>query len=246
MPWNVIVVEASRGFDWFGAVSTLLGVLLGAALTYFVTRRIEASRTKEQQLGHAYSLLFTVQKMSDDLVKLERLIAEIKAEAKREGVEGPLWTILDDVVGYSKAEMSVSPEGLALVALTKDTDLLMGVMEVESAHRIWLTSLHRLAELRAKMDSSGLQTKVEGKIVSYGATPEQYAKIAPTIIRLETLSKGIETGLPKSVETARFVSERLGPLLKKHFQFKHFMSIAFQTPNADEPCTPPAEAVDQA
>src|SRR4051794_28551297 len=101
MPWSVTYVEAASGFDWLNAASTLLGVILGAGLTYLVTSRSEAKRTKEQQLGQAYSLLFTVQKMSDDLLKLQRLISESRAEAAKQDLQGPLWQIIDQVVGYS-------------------------------------------------------------------------------------------------------------------------------------------------
>jgi hypothetical protein len=239
MPWNITIVERAAGFDWLSAASPLIGVILGAALTYFVTNRFEERRLREQQLGQAYSMFFVVQKMFDDLVKLLRHIAETKAQAEAEGFKGPLWTILDDVVGYSDTGLTISPDGLALVAATKDVDLLMGVREIESAHRIYLEAIHKLAELRAKLESSGLQIAVEGKTVSYGATPEQYAKIAPTIIRLETLSKSIESGLPEAVARARQVSERLGPHLKKHYKFKHFISVALEV---EAPNTPGSAA----
>lgn len=221
-------------------------MVLGAGLTYFVTNRLEARRLKEQQLGQAYSLFFAVQKMFDDLVKLLRHIAEAKAQAKAEGFSGPLWAILDDVVGYSEIKLSISPDGLALVAATKDVDLLMGVREVESAHRIYLEAIHTLAELRKGLESSGLQTAVEGKTVSYGATPEQYAKIAPTIIRLETLSASIDTGLPEAVERAREISERLGPHLKEHYKFKHFIFIALEVELPNQPGSTPSSEKESA
>lgn len=178
----------------------------------------------------AYSLLFTVQKMSDDLLKLQRLISESKAEAAKHGVEGPLWQIIDQVVGYSDNEKSLSSDGLALVAQTKDADLLMGVMEVESSHRIRLATLHKLTEVRTKFEAetAGLEVAVQGQTISYGATAEEYAKIAATLIRLGTLSTALEDGLPEAVERARSVGERLGPHLKKHFKFEHFMQLSYE------------------
>lgn len=230
LPPDVFNIQTANSFDWLSAASALIAVILGAVLTYFVTNRFETKRAKEQQLGQAYSLLFAVQKMSDDLVKLQQTIVETREKAKAAAVEGPLWALMDDVVGYSRTSYSISPESLALVAQMKDPGLLMGVMEVESAHRIYIESLRKFGELRGKMESSGLQAAVEGQTVSYAATPEEYARIAPTIIRLETLSQSFEEGVPRAVENARVISERLGPDLKKHFKFNHFMTIAFALP----------------
>lgn len=225
--WNVINVQSGGGFDWASAANSLLGVLIGAALTYLITRSFERGRIKDLQLGQAYSLVFAIQKMTDDLLKLDQSIKRARAEAKDAGFEGPLWTILDDVVGFSDSDISIPEEALALVAMTKDVELLLGVQEVQSAHRIYLSVLQTLAEQRRKLESFGLQTAVEGKTVSYGATPEEFAKVAPTIIRLEGLSKSLEEGLPKAVSHARDISSRLGPHLKKYYKFKHFISMSF-------------------
>src|SRR5207247_10375742 len=124
--------------------------------------------------------------------------------------------ILDDIVGSSEAEISITPEALALVAMTKDVELLVGAQEVQSANRIYLEVLHTLAEQRRTLEASGLQVSAEGKTVSYGATSEEYARVAPTIIRLAALSESLETGLPQAVAHARKISENLGSHLKKY------------------------------
>lgn len=230
---NFTLGETSIPSDWLNALSTLLGVLLGAALTYFVTSRFEEKRLKEEQLGRAYALLFALQKMTDDLFKLHRQILVARARAAAGGFEGPLWAILDDVVGYSGASVAITPEALALVAMTKDVDLLMGVREVETAHCIYLEALSKISQLRAKLEDSGLQIAAEGNEISYAATSEEYPRIAPTIIRLQGLSDSIEERLPHAVEHARQIGERLGPQLKKHFGFKHFMSLTVEIDEND-------------
>jgi hypothetical protein len=48
--------------------------------------------------------------MSDDLVKLQQIIVETREKAKAAAVEGPLWALMDDVVGYSRTSYSISPE----------------------------------------------------------------------------------------------------------------------------------------
>jgi hypothetical protein len=110
LPPDVFNIQTANSFDWLSAASALIAVILGSVLTYFVTNRFETKRAKEQQLGQAYSLLFSVHKMSDDLVKLQQIIVETREKAKAAAVEGPLWALMDDVVGYSRTSYSISPE----------------------------------------------------------------------------------------------------------------------------------------
>ena len=210
--------------DWINPVSTLLAVLVGAGLSYWSTTYLDRRKDKDIRLGQAYALMFQVQSMTDDLVKLARQIALARQSAPQEAAGVPLWMILDDIVGYTERE-AITPESLALVAVTKDVELLVGIQEVEAAHRIYLDCFARMAELRRNLESTGLQSSAHGNCVTYVASQEDYPRVAPILIRLEQLSQELEVRLPEATQHARVISAKIGPLLKTHFRFEHFVSL---------------------
>jgi hypothetical protein len=220
------VLEQAKELDWVNAGSGLLGVFLGAALTYIATYQFERRRDHKAQRGSAYNLLFAVLRIADDLTKMELDLRNAIAKAEMTGAQGEIWTTMTSSIGYADP-VSIPASDLALIALTRDTALTTEIGESEAAHRIFLQSLSRLEALREKLDSFGLQTRIDGQIVSFEANEAQLARIGPTLIQLRTLSNSIAEGLPKAAAKARSVAERLGPHLKKHYKFKHFMSLSF-------------------
>ncbi|MFL6724818.1 MAG: hypothetical protein ACJ8E3_08180 [Sphingomicrobium sp.] len=224
-----IVVEAAPAFEWLNAWIGLAGVLLGGLLTYLVTYQFERRRTKNERLGRAYSLMFAIIKLSDDLTKMEQDVQSGIAKAEAAGVHGELWAKMPINIGHSDP-VSVAAEDLTVVALTRDTDLTTQIGEVEAAHRIYTQCFRRLDELRIEFRSFGLETAVEGETVSFEADHAQLVKIAPTLIQLRTLSDAVATGLPDAAKQARDVAERLGPHLKKFYKFKHFLVLSFPAP----------------
>lgn len=224
-----ICVEAQQGFDLLNAGAGLVGVVLGAALTYFVTYQFERRRAHDERLGRSYGLLFAVLRIADELTKME---IDLRAAIERAKTMGTteLWTVMTSSIGYSEP-IRIPPEDLSVVALTQDMNLTTQIGESESAHRIYTQSLQKLDELKAKFEAFGLHTNVEGQIVSFEANSEQFVRVGPTVIQLRTLSESIAEALPKAAEKARSVAERLGPHLKKYYKFKHFITLSFPSAN---------------
>jgi hypothetical protein len=214
-------------FDWLNPASTLMAVLVGAALTYFSTHIFERRRINEERLARAYGIIFAVHKMTNDLIKLNDHLAQCIGEATQAGISGPTWTKISDIIGFSDSEVSIPPEDLAIVAITRDVEMVTEIREIEAAHHSYIKSMFKLSELRQKLDASGLHTAVQGQVVSFEATPDEYLKIAPTIINLETLTNSLLEGLPRAVLQAKNVASKLGPHLKSYYKFKHFIVLAF-------------------
>ena len=140
--------------------------------------------------------------------------------------------VLEDLIGYERRPAPTA-EQLALVAITRDVDLLAGVQEIATAHSIYVESLHRLFELRSGIDWGGLKTLLDGREVSYLGTPEDSARIKPTMIKLDDLSEAIENQISEAAAKALKTSSEIGPHLKRHFKFGHFITMAVEdTPQA--------------
>jgi len=226
MQGTTFIVESAQSIDWVTASSGLLGVVLGAGLSYFVTYRFERRRVHDDRLTKSFSLVFAVMKIADDLTKMEGDVQAALAKALAQGVEGEVWTKLTFGVGYSEP-ISIPPEDLTVVALTRDQHLTMEISETEAAHRIFLDSMRALQSLQDKFESFGFHKAVDGETVTFEADQEQLARAAPTIIRLRTLSQSMCAGIPQAAKQARELAGKLGPHLKSHYKFKHFVQMTY-------------------
>jgi hypothetical protein len=221
---TTFIVANTPSVDWVTAASGLLGVILGAALSYFVTYRFERRRTRDDRLAKSFSLVFAVMKIADDLTKMERDVCAALEAAKAQG--GDVWTKLRPGIGYSEP-ITIPSEDLTVVALTRDQDLTLQVSEVEAAHRIYLVSMKKFQSLKDKFESFGFHVAVKGETVTFEADEAQMVRASPTIIELRTLSQSICEGLPPAASQAREIAAKLGPHLKRHYKFKHFVEMSF-------------------
>jgi len=238
-----ILVEAAPAFDWLNALTGLAGVLLGGLITYFVTYQFEKRRTNDERLGRSYSVMFAVLQIADDLTKMEQDITAGLAKAAATDPPAEFWTKMPTSVGFSDPIVIPSAD-LTVVALSRDQGLTKEVGEVEAAHRIYVQSMLRLEQLREQFQSFGLGTDVQGNTVGFEANEAQLVQIAPTLIQLRTLGDAIAEGVPPAAKQARSVAERLGPHLKSHYRFKHFISLSFPQAGGQttEEAGSPAEA----
>ena len=204
---TTFIVANAPSVDWITAGSSMLGVILGAGLSYFVTWQFEHRRIRDDRLAKSYSLIFALMKIADDLTKIESDIHAALAKAKLQGVEGDVWTKLTFGVGYSEP-ITIPPENLTVVALTRDQDLTIQISEVESAHRIYLDSIKAFRALQEKFETFGLHTAVEGETVTFEADDTQSVQIGPTLIQLRSLSQSICASVPAAAEQARAVSAK--------------------------------------
>lgn len=222
----MVLIEGGQDLGWLDAASGLLGVILGAGLTYFITYQFERRRVRQERLGRSYNLFFAVLKIADDLCKMELDLKAGLARAEAAGIKGEVWTKLTSSIGFSDP-IVIPPEDLAVVALTRDNDLTLKISEMEAAHRIYTTSMRKLDDLRDKFETFEVHSGMEGETVTFVADETQLARIGPTIIRLRTLGESIAKDLPDAAFAARCVAEKLGPHLKKYYKFKHFISMSF-------------------
>jgi hypothetical protein len=231
------------GFDWSDPIVNLGAVLLGSILAWSTSYFFEKTKEKQQNLAIGYSLMFKVQEQADEIWQLEKAVHDATSGAHRDGVEGPLWTKLNNIVGFNRSHNPITSEELALLARTKDQKIVIDVREVESGHRILKSILDEISSLKKEIEKLDLGTAVEGKVVTFEVTKQQYPKVAPFLIGLEELSEHLDKMLPSVSTHARKTATALGPFLKKNYRFKHFISLAFADKETN-PLQKPAETKD--
>ena len=98
------------------------------------------------------------------------------------------------------------------------------MMEVENGHQIVMQSFGKLMDLRDQIGYSGL-ADVSGDTLSFDLSKTETKAIAPAIIEIGTLAKQIENMLPDLCEEATCLRLKLGPELKAHYHFIHFVTF---------------------
>ncbi len=205
---------------------SLIAVFLGAMFAWVTSFYFETKRQKQRDLAVAYSLMFKVQILADEIWKLDLHLKEAIAQAERAGLNGPLWSKLPDIVGFQKEPERVTAAELALVAETRDITLVTKIRELESGHSILLQTFESIQGLRTQLPALKLGTSVEGRIVSYGGPAEDYPQYAHIFINLSDLSKELEEQVARIASNANFVAASLGNHLKEHYKFKKFLTLS--------------------
>ena len=163
---------------WVSPLVNFLAVVLGGLLTWATTRHFEQKRQRNQDHALAYALVFKIQSLTDEIWKIDREIKNAIKRAAAENFHGPLWAILDEIIGLDESLERISAEELTLVARTKDADLVIKIREIESGHTILKMVLAKIHELRASPDLRKHAKSVKGRVVSFAGNQEEFPAIA--------------------------------------------------------------------
>jgi hypothetical protein len=212
---------------WLDPMVNFLAVLLGAFLAWITSYAFNRKAEKDRDLALAYSLIFKIHELCERIVRLEAHVTECLTQARNQNFDGPSWGVILEAIGFGPEPLSISADELALIARTKDDQLVMKLREVEMGHRICFDCYNRIIERKRLLSNSGLITEVAGEMVSFEATQQQVANLAPLLIELDSSASGLVDLIPRAAKEAKEVASKLGPKLKAFYKFDHFVSIGF-------------------
>lgn len=220
---------------WFNPVTNFIALIIGAALSYFVTWKFERRREKREQKAQAFGLIFLLQSACNDLMQLTNILREISFERSEELAAGtPLWQLMPISFGWDQ-EFVIKPEELGLLAGTKDNELVMRVQETISAHRIYTRAANRVSELKLEFVNSGLATSSSGQLVSFQVTEQQLAQITPIISQLDALCTKLSGDLAEATHRATECARLVPRKLKEYYKFDHLAGLVFKPLIEDAP-----------
>ena len=221
---NIVIGAEQSG--WIEPTISVGAVLLGAVLAWGTSYFFESKRLKQEQKGIAYSLIFKILFFADEVWKLDREILAAIARANEDGPETPLWTKMQEVIGFEENPERITAKELALVADTQDAELVIKVMEFESGHSILMKSIRKIQQLRNQLTDLKLAQLVDGRVISFGGPSADHPNYAHLFIHLNDLSAGLVEQTSRICEAGREIAGKVGPHLKKHYKFKHFVTLA--------------------
>lgn len=210
---------------WLNPVTNFIALIIGAALSYFVTWKFERRRERREQKGQAFGLVFTLQDACNDLMQLTNILRAISIERSAELAAGtPLWQMMPISFGWDKV-ITITPEQLTLLANTKDNSL---VLKVQAAMRV--------SELKLELAKSGLATGASGDVVQFEVSRREHAQLAPIISQLEALCLKLGDDLGEATHRAMECAEAVPKKLKEFYKFDHLVGLSFD-PLIEDPDT---------
>ena len=213
--------------SWFNPATNFIALLIGGALTYYVTWNFERRREKREQKSHAFALIFSLQRICNDLMQLTNVLRSISNERAQELASGtPLWQFMPISFGWDE-DVIIRSEELAVLAGTRRNDLVVKVQEASAAHRIYTRAATRVGELKLELMKSGLAASATEEVITFTATETEYAGIAPIITQLAALCDKLGGDLAEATHQATECATLVPPALKDHYKFDHLVGLVF-------------------
>ena len=223
---------------WFNSATNLIALLIGAASTYYVTWNFERRRETREQKSHAFALIFSLQRICNDLMQLTNILRGISNERAQELASGtPQWQFMPISFGWDE-DVIIRSEELAVLAGTRRNDLVVKVQEAGAAHRIYTRAATRVGELKLELMKSGLAASANEEVVTFTASETEYAGIAPIITQLAALCDKLSGDLAEATHQATQCATLVPPALKKHYKFDHLVGLVFDQLIASDEETP--------
>lgn len=210
---------------WLQPLVTLCSVLLGALLAYFSVRAAEARKTRSEKLGHAYALMFSIQRIAEEMLQLIEVLRNLSRERTAEILSGvKLWQIMPMLFGWD-SKIDPTDSHLALVAELRDAELTQDVLECYSSHRVFIGAAREITRLKIELNKADVGRESERQIVRHTLTPEQLAAVLHIVVPLETLADKLGSDHAEATAHVMDTAEKLALRLKKQFGFKHLIGI---------------------
>lgn len=220
-----------QSVNWIDPLTNLFAVLLGGVLTWLVTLHFQRRVEKQRDVGLASSLILKVQELVEECYQIEKLTMESISEAEKIGITGPAWTKFSRVIGFNSGIEPINYDELGLLSKFKGHALLMDIRELQMGHRIAMSVLDRIFQLRSELEASDLTRNVSGKVVSFKATDEQAAKYAHIKIEIDSLSEQFVSMVSEVKTHALKVAGEIGPFLKKGVDLEEFLTLTIPIEN---------------
>ena len=84
----------SNQVDWLNPIATLVAVFLASIFSYLIASYLERRKERAAKMALAYALVFTIQGMTDDLVKLARCVRKTRDSVGGDMRGASLWRYL--------------------------------------------------------------------------------------------------------------------------------------------------------
>jgi hypothetical protein len=241
-----IYVEAKDSFDWFNALTTVLSVVLGAALAYSATRASERRKERNERIARATLLSLKFGNIADGIFRLDRQLGEGMQKAAAAGVTGPPWTQFEQISAIGDYEEVITVEDMSVLAEHGYYDLIQGITELRDGHNAIVKGLAQVYQLRDRLAEVMPPNTIEGPVASFEGVPSAEAVLL--IVNLNTLSANILVNLAELKQQARDVAPDIHNKLKSALKVKQFPQVVLpdEPPAPLTPATPGDEPIQEA
>jgi hypothetical protein len=218
-----VYVETKDAFDWLNALTTIMSVILGAALAYGATNLLESRKHRNERIAKATLLSLKFRNIADGIFKIDRQLREGMAKAAAANVQGPAWATFEEISAIGDYEELITVEDMAVLAENEHYDLMEELSELRDGHNSIVRALVQVFGMREELAQVMPPNQVQGAVASFAGTPSPQAMIL--MARLTTLSDNIVQNVEELKEQARGAAPELHRKLKASLKVKRFPQI---------------------
>ena len=226
-----VYIGTTDAFDWLGALTTVLSVILGAGLAYAATNLFERRKQRSERIAKATLLALKFLNVVDGILKIDRQLREGMQHAAAAGVQGPAWSQFEEISAIGDYEEVITVEDMSVLAEHEHYDLIQTISELRDGHNGVVRALAQIFHLRDELADAMPPNSFDGQVASFEGVPSPRARIL--LIRLGTLTGSVLQTLEELKRQARQAAPDLHEKLKASLKVKNFLRIEL-------PAEPPA------
>lgn len=226
-----VSVQTNDAFNWLNALTTVLSVILGAALAYAGTRALERRRERLERIAIATLLVLKFRNIVDGIFRIDRQLRAGMQNAAAAGVSGPAWAQLEEISAIGDYEELITVEDMSILAEHQHYDLIEEISELRDGHNGIVRALAQIFQLREELADAMPPNRFEGNVASFEGEPSPQARML--LIRLTTLTDNVLRNIGELKEQARKAAPELHDKLKTSFKVDRFPQITLPESEAE-------------
>lgn len=220
-----ISVQTKDAFDWLNALTTVLSVMLGAALAYAGTRFLERRRERSERIAKATLLALKFRNVVDGIFKIDRQLRGSIQKATAAKLEGPAWAKFEEISAIGDYEEVITVEDMSVLAEHEHYDLIEEISELRDGHNGVVRALVQVFRLKEELAEEMPPNRFEGNVASFEGKPSPKARIL--MVRLTSLTDNVLRNIDELKAQARNAAPELHRKVKASLGVKKFPGITF-------------------
>lgn len=232
-PLDVRIIGNLSPPDWWtigltgGAV--ILGAIIGAAISWIVAKQAARDNRKiaetVRRSGEEAATLRAITKIMELVnaaagyhFQVEKEISEAKRQT---GKDYEAWQVMVARVGRPH-EVYITADDLIAFTRSRKFDYVTDLLHLVSQYNSMIFGFEAYSKRRDELNSMLTPDRIDGRVGSMAATPEQMLKIAPYVIGVRDVADSLRQEAKEVYETSAVLAQRFGPIVRSYFNDPKF------------------------
>lgn len=227
-------MEVGSAADWFSGTMSALAVVVALAGFKLADRQ----RNKDLAVARRKAADQTFVKLLTVVNSIHTIHRHLNTQANSDRLQGPdgpeTWRMIQPMIGFSdEATIQFGADEAGLFIEAKQSEFLMDLMLLGRRHAALISALQEYALRRDALTKlSPAPTSFKGLVGSVHLTPDEYARIRPYTIQVESLIQTIIGFCDSDLKLALSLTDRFGAVMEKVLGDKSYIKLSTVNENS--------------